>query len=171
MQPRTCLLSALTLSTGMAFGAAAMAAELPKSGTYSGTYSASGTFKVTPVGKNRLLGTWDENGLSVGSGILDHVTWHCFGLQEVTNGIVHHRGYCVGTDPDGDQVVVRDARDETYAADAKSFKLDIELASGTGKYAGISGGHTFVAHGPEFHAAAEGTYLQYGTYQGTYKLP
>ena len=35
-------LSAFTLSAAMAFGAAAMAADLPKEGTYSGTYSAFG---------------------------------------------------------------------------------------------------------------------------------
>ena len=33
MQSRTSILSAFTLSSGMAFGAAAIAADLPKSGT------------------------------------------------------------------------------------------------------------------------------------------
>ena len=50
MQPRTCILSAFTLSTAMFFGVAAMAADLPKEGTYSGTYSSVGTVKATAVG-------------------------------------------------------------------------------------------------------------------------
>ncbi len=44
-------LSAFTLTTAMAFGAAAMAADLPKEGTYKGTYAAVGTFKANPIGK------------------------------------------------------------------------------------------------------------------------
>ena len=55
MQPRTCL-SAFTLSTAMTFGAAAIAADLPKEGTFSGTYAGAGTFlKTYPVGKERSL--------------------------------------------------------------------------------------------------------------------
>jgi hypothetical protein len=40
MQPRTRMLSALTLGTGMAFGAAGMAADMPKEGTYDDEYAA-----------------------------------------------------------------------------------------------------------------------------------
>ena len=65
MQPRTCILSAFTLSTAMAFGVAAMAADLPKEGTYNGAYSSVGTFKATAVGKERVLIAFDEYGLSV----------------------------------------------------------------------------------------------------------
>jgi hypothetical protein len=35
MRTHKCILSALTLTTAMAFGATAMAADLPKSGTYA----------------------------------------------------------------------------------------------------------------------------------------
>jgi hypothetical protein len=47
MQQRTSILSAFTLSAAMAVGTAAMAADLPKEGTFSGTYSGFGTAKVT----------------------------------------------------------------------------------------------------------------------------
>ena len=57
MQPRTCIF-AFTLGTAMAFGAAAMAADLPKEGTYSVTYSGLGTFKAVPVGKERMVIHW-----------------------------------------------------------------------------------------------------------------
>jgi len=68
MQPRTCIISAVTLGTAMFFGFAAMAAELPKEGTFSATYSGFGTFKGSQIGKTKYLGTFDENALTVGKG-------------------------------------------------------------------------------------------------------
>ena len=47
----------------------------------------------------------DENGLSVTNGVLDHMTWHCSGLADFTNGIGQTQGFCAGRDPVGDQVV------------------------------------------------------------------
>lgn len=105
MQKRTCSLFAFTLGAVMFFGTAAIAGDLPKEGTYSSTYAAADTFKATPIGKERLLGVFDGNGLSVGNGPIDHMTWHCFGLVDITNGMAEHHGYCVGTDPVGDEVV------------------------------------------------------------------
>jgi hypothetical protein len=65
------------LSAAMFLGSAAMAADLPKEGTFSFTYFGAGSFKATPVGKERVLLAWDENALSVGNGLFDHMTWHC----------------------------------------------------------------------------------------------
>jgi hypothetical protein len=106
MQLRTCVLSVFILSTAMAFGVAAMATDLPKEGTFSGTYSGFGTFKATPVGKERVVAVWDANAITVGKGIWDHVSWHGSGQDNITSGISHVRGYFVGTDPDGDSIVV-----------------------------------------------------------------
>jgi len=169
MQSRTRLFSAFTLSIAIAFGAAAMAADLPKEGTLSGTFSGFGTFKATPVGKERVLAVWDENGLTVGKGIWDHVTWHGFGLQNVTSGMAQCRGYYVGTDPDGDKIIVN-LPEVTHAADAKSFSAALMLTTGTGKYAGISGSFTSVCTS-EFRTGAEGTYAYSCTNEGSYKLP
>ena len=170
MQPSKCMLRAAALSAAMILGSAAMAADLPKEGRYSYTYSGAGTYKATAVGKERLLFAWDENGLSVGSGLFDHMTFHCWGTGDATNGVGHFQGYCVGTDPAGDHVAVDIATD--HPLDAKSFDVINKLTTGTGKYAGISGGGTFVNHGPQFRTAAEGTSVSYGTLQdGTYKLP
>jgi hypothetical protein len=54
------MLSAVTLSTAMFFGTAAMATDLPKEGTYNVTYSSFGTFKSTPIGKQVTLFAWDK---------------------------------------------------------------------------------------------------------------
>jgi hypothetical protein len=55
MQPRTCILSTFALGMTLALGAAALAADLPKEGTFSGTFYGVGTYKASPVGKERLL--------------------------------------------------------------------------------------------------------------------
>jgi hypothetical protein len=171
MRPRTCLLSGFTLSAAMFFGITANAGDLPKEGTYSGTYSAFGTIKATPIGKERLLAVADENGVTVGNALMDHTTWHCFGLVDITRGMAQHHGYCVGTDPAGDQLVGDFASDGKYPQDAKSYSGSVTWTTGTGKYAGISGGHKYVCHSPDLRPAAEGTFYQYCEEQGgSYKL-
>ncbi len=171
MQSRTCMLSAFALGTTMAFGVAAMAADLPKQGTFSFTYSSYGVAKATQVGKDRLLVVLDENGLTVGDGPTDHMRWHCFGIEDATNGMAQSQYYCVGTDPSGDQIVLNGASDGKFAVDAKTFRGISTFTTGTGKYAGISGGFKFECHAAEFHAAPDGTYVNYCLSQGSYKLP
>jgi hypothetical protein len=171
MRPRTCILSAFTLSTAMFFGISAMAADLPKEGTFSGMYSSLGTAKAIQIGKERLLLDLDENGQSLGKGLVDHMAWHCWGTGDFANGVGQYRGYCVGTDPVGDQIVGSFASEKT-ALDAKGpVNGSLTLTTGTGKYAGITGVLTYVYHGNEFHPLAGGAYLAYGTQQGSYKLP
>ena len=170
MSPRTCTLSAFTVGAALSFEIAANAGDLPKEGQVNFTYSAFGTLKATPIGKERLLATFDENGAGVGNGFGDRMTWHCFGLVDIASGMAEHRGYCVGTDPAGDQVASEVVSNGKYPADAKSFSGTLTLTAGTGKYTGISGNWTYVGHGPEFRTASEGTYFSYTTNQGSYKL-
>jgi hypothetical protein len=165
------MLSVFTLSTVMLFGIVAMAADLPKEGTYSGTYSGFGTAKATPIGKERLLVVLDESGLQLSNGLFDHTTLHCWGLADYTNGVGQSHGYCVSTDPVGDQVVFSFGPDEKHAPDQKSWSGSTRLTTGTGTYTGISGGGTYVIHSNEFRPATEGTYVNYATFQGSYKLP
>ena len=138
-------------------------------GAFNFTYAGAGISKATPVGKERLLFAFDDNGLSVANGLFDHVTYHCWGVGDTARGTTHIQGYCVGTDPDGDHVVI-DLSGE-WPADAKILRITNKLTSGTGKYTSIGGIGTFVSHGPEFRTAAEGTYVAYGNTQGSYKLP
>jgi hypothetical protein len=171
MRTHKCMLSVFTLGTAIVFGAAAFGADLPKEGTFSGTSSAAGTYKAYPVGKDRILVTYDENGLFVGNGAFDHTTYHCFGLADIVSGMEQDQGYCVLTDPAGDQVVINAVSDGKRPTGTKSFGVSGTFTSGTGKYTGITGEYTGVMHGPEFRTAAEGTFVQYGENQGKYKLP
>jgi hypothetical protein len=171
MHPRTCTLSAFTLSTAMVFGAVALAADLPNEGTFIGTFSSFGTYKATPIGTERLLVAFDENGLSLSNGLLDHMTWHCWGTTDYMSGMGQSQGYCVGTDPDGDKLAVSFGPDEMHAPNQKSWSSPMTSTTGTGKFAGISGGGTYVNHANEFRPAVEGTFLNYATIQGSYKFP
>jgi hypothetical protein len=165
------MLSGVTLSTAMFLGTAAMAADLPKEGSYSGTYAAFGTIKSTQIGKERMLFVGDENGLSLTNGFQDHMTWHCWGTSEFANGVGQDQGYCVGTDPAGDQISQTFVT-EKRPVDQKNYNALVKTTGGTGKYAGITAEEPHdVCHSGEFKPATDGTYVQYCTIQGSYKLP
>src|SRR5271166_741860 len=74
-EPMTRSLALSTLAMVCALSASPPAsAQTMKEGTTGGTYYGHGTAKVTPVGKERLLITFEDNGPSVGQGIIDHLT-------------------------------------------------------------------------------------------------
>jgi hypothetical protein len=146
-------------------------AQLPKEGAFKGTYYTFGTVKATPVGKERLLLVFDENGLTLSDGFLDHLTWHCWGSADFANGVGALSGTCVGTNPAGDQMSGDFVHEKWPALDAKNARASAKFTAGTGKFAGVSGGFTYVAHVNELRTAVEGTYAAYADLQGSYKLP
>lgn len=170
MPSRKYILSAAALMTAIVFALATAASAQAKEGTWSGTYSGFGTSKAVQIGEERLLTVFDENGLFVSDGMFDHTTWHCWGLADFTNGMGQAHGYCVGTDPAGDQVVL-DFVSEKHPLAEKSFKGSFTVTAGAGKYAGISGSGTYVSDGNMFRPTEKGTYFGHNTAQGSYKLP
>jgi hypothetical protein len=170
MQSRTRIMSAFTLSISMALGAGAMAADLQKEGTFSGTYSAVGTVKAIPIGKERVLLTFDENGLSVGERLLNHRTWYCWGLGNSSNGMGLAHGYCVGTDPTGDQVAINFA-DEKQSLEQKIVPGSFKLTTGTWKYAGITGSATYEGDESALRSPEGAPNFDHNTHHGSYKLP
>jgi hypothetical protein len=172
VQQITCISTGFTLVTALAFSATTMAADLPKEGTFSGTMSGAATvLQTNTVGKEQLLMLWDENCFTVGKGFLDHATWHCLGTLNIKTGIGQFSGYCVVTDPTGDQIAADIASDGPYPADAKTISAKGTFTTGTGKYAGITGSLTNILHDPEFRTAQAGIIVVYGDFQVNYKLP
>ncbi|MFL5251728.1 MAG: hypothetical protein ACJ8AI_02325, partial [Rhodopila sp.] len=114
-----CFLSAVALGTAMSFGVAAVAADLPKEGSYKGFYSAVGTIKTSSVEKNRSFESFDETGFQVTGGFLDHTTWHCWGIGDFENEKGGEHGQCIGTDPDGDKII-ESFVSEKHAPDQKN---------------------------------------------------
>ena len=139
-------------------------------GTLSGTFAAFGTVEAKTIGKERTVLAIDENGLSVTNGVLDHMTWHCSGLIEFTNGVGQTEGFCAGHDPIGDQVVFN-WESEKHAPDQKIVRGTFSWTGGSGKYAGIRGDGTYVDFTGEFQPLAEGTIVSYLTFEGTYRTP
>jgi hypothetical protein len=139
-------------------------------GTLSGTFAAFGTLETKTTGKERTVLAIDENGLSVTNGVLDHMTWHCSGLVEFTNGTGQTEGFCAGHDPIGDQVIFN-WESEKHAPDQKVVHGTFSWTGGTGKYAGIRGDGTYVDYSGEFQPLAEGTIVSYLTFEGTYRTP
>jgi hypothetical protein len=168
MQARMTLLSAAALGFALLVGSA-RAADLPKEGTVAATYSSTGTFKSIPLGEERWFNSWEEYGLSVGDGLVDHTTWHCWALGDGMKTIATFRGNCVGIDPTGDQTAIEYVSDGKVDL-SKLFTNKATILAGTGKYAGISGGFSVICHGSEFKAP-EGRYVQYCSPKGSYKLP
>ena len=174
MQLRTCILSAVTLSTVMAFGIAAIAADLPKEGTYKGTFTAFGTIKFTAVGKERVLTVWDENGLSLTDGFLDHVTWHCWGTGDYTKGVGQGARPAIAweLDPAGDQIVAK-TFNTLRSTRLYSQRLFVCTGHVDGRAPANSGwrerrvGRSRVTRGTSSSRLTEGTYIQKCDIQGS----
>jgi hypothetical protein len=161
--------AAFALGAALAVGISSYASAQPKEGTYKGAYSGFGTAKVVAVGKDRVLLTLDENGLTVTDGFLDHMTWHCWGIGSFVNGVGQSHGYCVGTDRVGDQIV-DDWSTEPYKLGATAINATDRWTGGTGKYAGVTGGGPWTGDSA-FRTATEGTFAVHFPFQGSYKLP
>jgi hypothetical protein len=152
-------------------GSPPASAQTMKEGTTSGTYYGHGTAKVTPVGKERLLITFEDNGPSVGQGIIDHLTNRCWGMGDFINGMGKSHGYCLAIDPAGDQIGVDWSENENHALDAKEVAGSFKYTTGTGKFAGITGSGAYTDSGNTFKPLTEGTCEVHSTSQGSYKLP
>jgi hypothetical protein len=162
------MLSAFALSAAIVLGIPARAADLPKEGKYKGTTSGYGTYKSIPVGKERVLTTWDENGIVLTDGLFDHTSYHCWGTGDIIKGVEQDQGYCVSTDTAGDQIMATVT--SKHPSDAPSYDVALINTYGTGKYTGISGTEQDKCHSGEFKAP-EGAYLQHCEIEGSYKLP
>jgi hypothetical protein len=158
------------LATALVLGLAEPVSAQMQEGTLSGTFAAFGTVKATTAGKERLLLAFDENGLSVGNGVLDRMTWHCSGLADFTNGVGQSQGFCAGHNPVGDQVVFN-WESEKHAPEQKVVRGTFSWTGGTGKYAGIRGDGTYVDYSGEFLPLFEGTVVSYVTFEGSYRTP
>jgi hypothetical protein len=132
-------------------------------------YYSYGTAKATTVGE-KVLVAWDENGLQLTDGFLDHTTLHCWGLEDYTNDSGQGHGFCAAVDPAGDQFTFK-FEVENHTPNQKTFKGSSTMTTGTGKFRGLTGGSEFVVHSNEFRPLAEGTFVNYVTFQGHYKLP
>jgi hypothetical protein len=104
MQPRTRFLSAFTLSSAMAFGAAAIAADLPKSGTIKTHIGLKENSVAVPVGEKHVLFANTTGAViynDAGNGPLHGDAWNCAYSVDFDNGAAKLQGYCASGDASG----------------------------------------------------------------------
>jgi hypothetical protein len=145
-------------------------AQVPKEGTTSFTSGYSGTFKVLPMGQERLQMTYEFMGVSIGDTPEDffhNTSFRCIGAFRAVKGEYNDGStFCVATRPDGDQIF------STYKTAGKlgrGFKGTYTIVGGTGKLVGIQGSGELT--GIHVRPAAEGTFQEYARQKGQYKLP
>ena len=156
---RTALASGLSLVLFAAFGAGALAQELPKQGTYSTTWVFSGPYTVIELGDqwagmaHFALVVWND----AGEGVLHDMAGDCVGMGLGTAW----SGYCSYEDADGDKIF-----DHWIDVDEQGTRT---LLGGTGKYEGIQGTNEYeFVYTPD---APEGTFNGIGHETGSYTLP
>ncbi len=163
---KTALASALSLVLFAAFGASALAGELPKQGTYSTSWTFSGPYTAIEIGEDQWAWSstftvimWND----AGEGFWHDMSGNCVSMaSEAEDAPVADSGYCRYEDADGNTLV-------EYWYETGEGKGTATFLGGTGKYAGVQGTDTY-----EFVLtpdAPEGTFNGYGHSEGSYTLP
>jgi hypothetical protein len=143
--------------------------ELPKEGPVAATGIFHSNLKVIGVGDLAQF-AYDSKGGWVAEkpgGFGDRLTVHCIGSGRTLKGKIEFEyNMCEYTDPAGDKLY---SKLENVSSDADKVVNKTTLISGTGKYAGITGGWEVVrrSHRPP----AEGEGMSSTKITGTYKLP
>ena len=120
----------------------AAAADLPKSGKYSGHYGWTFSGEVQKLGEDRVVYAGVVRGVMFndkGSGFMHKSRVDCTILNDVYRGRASANGTCVVTDADGEEIFVEWKCSGIMPAcpGTQRFK------GGTGKYKGITGNQKF----------------------------
>jgi dienelactone hydrolase len=138
MDTRILLLSAVAAGGVALFAASALADE----GTVTAKVSSTGTqLQTNPVGTSGdNLVVSEENG-TIERGGGSH-PWRCFWMSPIIKQAWEAQGYCIETDQDGDQIVLKTTSKGSDGAASGAG----EVILGTGKYAGTTGKIAFTCH-------------------------
>jgi hypothetical protein len=146
----------------------AVAADMPKTGSFHIKSTATGSSRFVILGKGEShLDIWEEQGKAEGEGLLSNMTTKCFGVGETLKGISETpQGHCVYRDADGDQIVYRTGIEKHNQERALARGWG-QAILGTGKYEAIVASYVVTCElmGPSsgYTNACEG--------QGSYILP
>jgi dienelactone hydrolase len=127
MNTRIQLLSAVAVAAAALFATTAIADE----GTVTAKVTSTGTpLQTIPVGGDRVFVSEEKGTIERGG---PH-PWRCVWTTFETASY-DARGYCIETDLDGDQIVLKTTSEGSGGAGSGAG----EVAMGTGKYAGVTG--------------------------------
>jgi hypothetical protein len=143
----------------------ALAADLPKEGTYDITACFTRVLNRIEFSKTHRAASLEQTGTSrsnIPGGMFDNESVRCVGVTTVMEGKSTINNFCESLDKDGDKRFTR----FYSAADGSILR---EHVAGTGKYDGLETTGTYTIVG-SFPTIKEGTVLFCNRQTGTYKL-
>jgi hypothetical protein len=142
----------------------ALAADLPKEGTYDVTSCSSGVGSVIAFSKTHTASSFEVTGTARSNppgGAFDMVTFRCVGMGSSIEGRNTGMNLCEVIDKDGDKYLVRNT--------VEGPKSVQETLAGTGKYEGMVRTGTTESVG-QFPTIKPGTFQSCNRGTGTDKL-
>ena len=142
----------------------ALAADLPKEGSYDVTSCSSGVSSAIAFSKTHTASSYELTGTTRSNppgGAFDMVTYRCVGMGSSIEGRNTGMNLCEVIDKDGDKYLVRNT--------SEGPKSVQETLAGTGKYEGIVRTGTNESVG-QFPTIKPGTFQTCSRGTGTYKL-
>jgi hypothetical protein len=157
------LLAALLLASA---GMSAPAADLPKSGKYSGKFGWYSVGKAFEIEKDHVFWAGEFSGAFFndgGGGFFHNAAVQCPGMNDITpDGNAFAHGYCIVTDKDGDKAYLSWKCKGKFGDKCNG---DFQWTGGTGKYTGIKGANKF--YGVVLVPTSSG----YSGWEGSWELP
>lgn len=174
MHIRLIVLGAALAVGGVLPLAPAEAQDLAKEGRIDAVVTDTTTGKGLDLGGNRVLYALDSVLVARGAdgagdgGVLDGMTGHCLGLEEVESdtGAGTLNGHCTYTDADGDKIFEALRIERPSGGEEASGKAT--LTGGTGKFEGIRGEVTHTRR--LLPSPTDGVYPGIGRITGSYTI-
>jgi hypothetical protein len=164
MQRRIGFISAAALVAAAAAGSA-VAADLPKEGSYDQTSCWSGVSNLIAFSKTHFAFSYEMTGSNRSNppgGIFDKESFRCVGMNASFGGKNTGSTVCEAVNRDGGKRL-------TYFSVTPDGKMTREAVVGTGRYEGLVTSGTVTPLGP-FPVIKAGTFQDCNYQTGTYKL-
>jgi hypothetical protein len=152
------------IAAACVLGSLALAADLPKEGTYDFVSCYSGTSNPMPFSKTHSAELTEITGTSQSNppgGLFDKVAFRCITFGYSADGKNTATTACEGVDKDGDKYMSYLVNDGTTTSR--------KVVAGTGKYDGMTASGTAQSQGP-FGTLKPGTIQNCTRQRGTYTL-
>jgi hypothetical protein len=157
-----------TFFLSVAFGLVADA-QMPNEGTFAGTNSYAGTYKVTALDKDRLVMSYENTGTQVedsGQGPLHGMSTHNTGIIYFQKGVGKLRAYMTWMDKDGDKILWELTEDATQLVGPSTGTG--KIMGGTGKFMGMEGSMEYTRR--SMRPVADGTTQAIAKHKGSWKM-
>jgi len=143
----------------------ALAADLPKEGSYDFTGCWSGVSNLIAFSKTHWAFTYEQTGTTLSNppgGFLDNRSFRCVGMFTSFGGKTTNSTVC-------ESFAVDDGKILTHFSSTSDGKVTREVVQGTGKYEGLVSTGIAQPLGP-FPSAKAGTFQNCNRQTGSYKL-